>query len=159
MHNHNEHGAKAGDTHPRGRARETPGCSSDADSTRGTATRRAVSARAGGGGGERAAAAPGGGDPRATLSAMGARSPRGYGRCGGTAQRAGDDPGEKVLANQRGQLHQTALWRWSGEPKGAVGRGEWRAWAAPPPGRATRLPLPGGCPLAAGATVALALGG
>ena len=48
---------------------------------------------------------------------------------------------------------------WCGEAKVAVGQGMWRAWAAPPPKRVTRVRPPGGWLLAAFATVALALGG
>ena len=63
---HNEHGAEARGHTPRGRARGTPGGCSDGDTApSGTATWRAVSARAEGDGAESAQLQPGGGGTHA----------------------------------------------------------------------------------------------
>jgi len=87
---HNEHGAEARGHTPRGRARGTPGGCSDGDTApSGTATWRAVSARAEGDGAESAQLQPGGGGTHALRRARCVPARPGATEDGGSAQRAG----------------------------------------------------------------------
>ena len=100
---HNEHGAEARGHTPRGRARGTPGGCSDGDTVPGgTATWRAVSARAEGDGAESAQLQPGGGGTHALRRARWVPARPGATGDGGSAQRAGRRGDPSAAASVRG---------------------------------------------------------